>query len=454
MVLTKDGTLHIARATPDGWDELVGVPIFDELTWTPPSVAYGDVFARSRSEIVRIDLNGAGTRAVAESDLKVARSLDPGDGEFGRFLRALEGADDPGALIDAFLQEPRDYPIREGDARIHFVYRGEATDLAITGDMLGTRQDVAMVRVPGTDLYYYTADFLPDARLSYAFLRDSEMITDPLNPLVVPTLIYNAEREHVFGDRPQPMSELRMPGWRLADHLREPDAGSRGTVESLEFEDRRGKFELQVYLPHGYEASSARYPVVYYHGPSPTQLSAIPTTLDNLIADGEIQAVIAVWTSVRLGGGPYYAGYWAEEIVPVIDSRYRTVQSAEGRVSVGSGGGSLAGLHIAIEYPEMSSGLALLSIRALDLQWDPLLPRLGTPETRPVRLYVDWGIYGLRNPQEVWDNRIKSAARAQQLRDLGYDVQGGEVIDGVGWASWRNHADAVLRAILPPVSQR
>jgi enterochelin esterase family protein len=388
-------------------------------------------------------------RAVAESDLKVARSLDPGDGEFGRFLRTLEGADDPGALIDAFLEAPREYPIREGDARIHFVYRGAATDLAITGDMLGTRQDVAMVRAPGTDLYYYTADLIPEARLSYAFLRDGEMITDPLNPLVVPTLIYNAEREHVFGDRPQPMSELRMPGWRRPDHLREPAAETRGTVESLAFEDRRGSFEIQVYLPHGYEDSDASYPVVYYHGPSPTELSAIPTTLDNLIADGEIPPVIAAWTDVQLGAGSYYSSFWADKIVPAIDARFRTVQSAAGRVSVGGGSGARAGLHIAIDHPEMTSGLAMLSIRALDLQWDPLMPRLGTPETRPLRLYVDWGIYGLRNPQEVWDNRTKSAERAQQLRDLGYEVRGGEVIDGVGWASWRNHADAVLRAILP-----
>ena len=198
MILTKDGTLHIARATPDGYEEIVGAPIFDALTWTPPSVAYGDVFARSQTEIARIDLNGDGTRAIAESDLKVARSLAAGDGEFGQFVRALDRADDRAGLIDAFLAQPREYPIHEGDTRVHFVYRGDATDMAITGDMLGTRQDVAMVRVADTDLYYYTTELIPESRLQYAFLRDGEMITDPLNPLIEPTLIYNAEREHVF----------------------------------------------------------------------------------------------------------------------------------------------------------------------------------------------------------------------------------------------------------------
>jgi outer membrane protein assembly factor BamB len=453
MILTKDGTLHLARATPDGYDELVGMPVFDELTWTPPSVAYGDVFARSRGEIVRIDLSGAGTRAIAASDLKVRRSLDPGDGEFGRFVRAVEAADDAAALIDDFLAVPRDYPIHEGDTRVHFVYRGEGDDVAITGDFLGTRQDVTMVRVGSSDLYYYSAELLPAARLSYAFLRDGEMITDPLNPLIVPTMIYNREREHVFGDRQLPMSELRMPNWQLPAHLREPDPGRRGTVERIAGPAMRGRdIALDVYLPHGYAGSSDRYPVVYYHGPSPTELSLIPTTLDNLIADG-MPPVIAVWSGSRLGGGEAYARYWAERLVPWIDASFRTIDAARGRVSIGGGAGALAAFQVAVDYPTMTSGLALLSIRALDLQWDPLLPRFGTAATHPRRLYVGWGVYGVRNPQEVWDNRVVTARRADQFRELGYEVAGGEVADGVGWASWRNHADAVLRAILPPAER-
>ncbi len=461
MILTKDGTLHVARATPDGYEELVGAPIFDALTWTPPSVAYGDVFARSRTEIARIDLNGDGTRAIAASDHRVARSLPPGDGEFGRFIRSVEAAAagaasdalDPSELIDEFFAQPREYPIHEGDSLVHFVYRGEAADVAITGDMLGTRQDVAMVQVGNTDLFYYTAELLPESRLSYALLRDGEMITDPLNPMIVPTLIYNAEREHVFGDRPLPMSELRMPRWRLPEHLREPPEAARGVLDKLLLPRGTGEIEMQVYLPAGYSDSADRYPVVYYHGPSPAELSAIPTTLDNLIADG-LRPVIAVWTNIQLGAGERYTRYWAEDLVPAIDARYRTIASAEGRVGVGGGFGALAALQAAVEYPEMSSGLAILSLRALDLQWDPLMPGFGTPASRPLRVYLDWGVYGVRNPQEVWDNRVKSADRAQQLRDLGYEVLGGEVPDGVGWASWRNHADAVLRAILPPVSDQ
>ena len=244
-----------------------------------------------------------------------------------------------------------------------------------------------------------------------------------------------------------------MPRWAMPAHLREPAAETRGSVEAITFSDRRGDFDMQVYLPHGYAESSERYPVIYYHGPSPTELSAIPTTLDNLIADRAIQPVIAVWTARQLGSGGRYGRFWSEEVVPRVDETYRTIDSADGRVGLGGGVGAFAALEIAIEYPEMSSGVAMLSLRSLDLTWDPLIPRLGTPETRPLRMYLEWGVYGVRNPQEVWDNRVKLATRAEQLRSLGYDVPGGEVQDGVGWASWRNRADVMLQAILPPHSR-
>ena len=448
MILTKDGTLHFAHTTPEKYDEIVGTPIFEELVWTPPSVAYGDVFARSQTEIARIDLNGGGGRAIAESDLAVARSLDPGDGEFGRFVRAVEAADDPAPLIAEFLATPRDYPIREGDTLVHFVYRGEATDMAITGDFLGTRQDVEMARVGDTDLYYYSTELLSDARLQYAFLRDGEMIVDPLNPLIEPTLIYSAEREHIFWETPLPMSELRMPEWRMPDHLRDPDPATRGTVETVAVPGGRGDIEFHVYLPHGYADSGSRYPVVLFHGPSPAALSMIPTALDNLIADG-MRPVIAVWTDRQLRAGPRYVALLAEEVVPAVDAAYRTLATREGRVHVGTGLGALAALETAVTHPDMASGLAMLSIRALDVQWDPLMPGVGNAATNPLRVYVEWGVYGVRNPQEVWDNRAKTAARAQEFRELGYEVAGGEFHDGVGWASWRNRLDLILEALLP-----
>ncbi len=163
-----------------------------------------------------------------------------------------------------------------------------------------------------------------------------------------------------------------------------------------------------------------------------------------------MRPVIAVWTDVQLGAGSRYSQWWVDELVPAVDDGYRTMAAREGRVSIGGGLGALAAMQVAVDYPDMTSGLALLSIRALDVQWDPLIERFSTPDTHPFGMYVGWGVYGVRNPQEVWDNRAKTAERAQQFRDRGYEVAGGESLDGVGWASWRNRTDVMLGAILSP----
>ena len=50
VILTKAGTLHAVRATPEGYHELASAAIFDELSWAMPSVAYG---ASSRAASTR-----------------------------------------------------------------------------------------------------------------------------------------------------------------------------------------------------------------------------------------------------------------------------------------------------------------------------------------------------------------------------------------------------------------
>lgn len=450
LIITKDGTLHVVRATPDGYEELASATVFDELTWAIPSVAHGDLFARSRNELVRIDLDGGdGAQAAAEARSHVARSLDPGDGEFGRFVRAVKLAADSARLIDAFFATHPRLPLIEGDDLVHFVYRGDDEAMAIAGDHIGARQEALMVRVGETDLFYYSARILPTARLSYLFKRDAETLRDPHNPLLTETLIFDSDREFSSTGRPLGMSELRMPKWELPRHLREPDPGTRGTLEPLIVSSREfGEVLFQVYLPRGYAASDERYPVVYYHGKTPRELSAVPRSLDNLIADAEVPATIAVFSEERLPPTPAYTDFWAGELVPAVDGAYRTVASPEGRVGVGGDLGALHAASIASELPRMTSGLGLHSVAWLDSDWEALEPGLRTAAKRPLRLYMDWGTYSMRNPQEGWDLRTDSERYWRELERLGFSPSGGEAPDGDGWAGWRNRADVMLRTLV------
>jgi outer membrane protein assembly factor BamB len=456
LILTKVGTLHAVRASPGGYQELASATIFDELSWAIPSVANGGVFLRSRNEIARVDLEGGdGAPLAAAASPGPARSLDPGDGEFGRFVRAVETAADPAPMIDAFFAAHPELPLIEGDDLVHFIYRGDQEGMAIAGDHVGARQEAPMVRVGTTDLFYYSARLLPKARISYVFVRETNAIRDPHNPLGTETLIFDADREFGTTGRPLAVSELRMPKWKLPRHLREPDPATRGSLESRILSSRElGEVVFQIYLPRGYAASEERYPVVYYHGQTPRELSAVPRTLDNLIADGDLPPVIAVFSEERLPVSPAYTVFWAEELVPAVDGAYRTIADARGRVGVGGDLGALHAAFVAFELPEMTSGLGLHSVAWLDSDWEALEPLIRAAGERPLRIYLDWGSYSLHNPHEGWDLRADSARFRSRLERLGFSVTGGEAPDGDGWASWRNRADVMLRTLLTPPADR
>ena len=59
-----DGSLHVARATPEEYDEVCALKIFDELVWSLPSFSDGSFFVRSLGELARVDV--VSDRGVAD----------------------------------------------------------------------------------------------------------------------------------------------------------------------------------------------------------------------------------------------------------------------------------------------------------------------------------------------------------------------------------------------------
>ena len=80
---------------------------------------------------------------------------------------------------------------------------------------------------------------------------------------------------------------------------------------------------------------------------------------------------------------------------------------------------------------------------------EPLEQLVRTADEHPLRIYMEWGAYDLRNPQEAWDMREFSRDLAEWLRGRGYDVVAREAPDGTGWPSWQNRNDAVLESLFP-----
>ena len=99
VILTKDGTLHVAEASPDGYTELAALDLFDELTWTPPSFADGYIFARSQGTVARVDIRRTAqfTDATGAPDTAGA---PVGEATFARFVADVESADSLDAKVD------------------------------------------------------------------------------------------------------------------------------------------------------------------------------------------------------------------------------------------------------------------------------------------------------------------------------------------------------------------
>ena len=60
VLLSDNGRLALARATPDGFREKAGVQVLDGRSWTMPTLANGRVFVRDMRKIVCLDLREGG----------------------------------------------------------------------------------------------------------------------------------------------------------------------------------------------------------------------------------------------------------------------------------------------------------------------------------------------------------------------------------------------------------
>jgi len=176
-----------------------------------------------------------------------------------------------------------------------------------------------------------------------------------------------------------------------------PCRETRGTVERISVNSPVLNYPLEahLYLPPCYAATRQRYPVVYLiHGLNFTddqwvRLGA-PTTADGLIARGEIAPAIIVMPrdrrDERLGRA------LVDDLVPYIDSHYRTLTDRQYRALGGLSRGGAWAIHIGLEHPELFGRLGahspavFLGDEANLLQWMRYLPSDQQPQ-----IYIDIG---------------------------------------------------------------
>ncbi len=328
-VLTKGGSLHIGQASPEGWEEAASLRLFDDLAWAPPSIADGSLFLRSLGEVARVDL----VRAAPVS-IEASTTLPP-------VLQALAGdvraADDPEAVVDRFLVG-HDLPLIDGE-QVTFVWRGEAEDVAVAGEMIGMRREEKMERLAQTDLWWWSTELDRRARVSYLFFVDYAPRVDPSHDRRAPSTVLGSDMNWLRSGEPMEVSWFAMPEWpgRDAPLLSAPE--KVGRVEEFELTvtpsrpaDAKPKpVALAAWLPPGYDEGDERCPVVFVHNPLARPTGEWVQTLDRVVGR-TVEPLIVVFVEIRALRG--YLRVFADQIAPGIDARYRTRTDREARANV------------------------------------------------------------------------------------------------------------------------
>jgi hypothetical protein len=355
VIITKEGKLSIAPASRDGYDETAVLQLFNDIVWSPASFANGKLYVRSMSEIACVEIvpKSGGDDLISTPDGVIP------DTRFASFLEELSAAADKQTLLDSFLAENPRFPVIEGYSIAHFVYTGDAEEVTITGDHIGRRIEQPMHRVAGTGLFYYSSRLLLDARITYRFTTDLQHRTvDPRNP--------NEIRSLFFGQA----SWFGMPGWEQPAHLTPAGDGPVGKTDLVTFVSTADTHRVSVYLPPNYAVGSDHYPVVYLHDARRSfEVGKLDTSLDYLI--GKTVAPIIPVVVPRFAGGGYHAfvgsnrdryqSVFIDELIPFIDTRFRTIRTRTGRANYGTGNGGFMAFYTSSQNPKLLGGIAIQS---------------------------------------------------------------------------------------------
>ena len=347
-------------------------------------------------------------------------------------LKAAHSNEQRMALIDNFFaaHSPEDFPIVE-DTTCYFFFRGKGAQ-AVVGDFnQWNPQADPFISVSNTDLFYVVKHFPLNARLDYKLIVDGKWILDPFNSRTV---------WGGFG----PNSELMMPQYQFPSEIK-PRAGiQQGKVIAWSFRSAvlNNTRQIWVYLPWTYARyPRKRFPVLYVQdGGEYIRLANMITILNKLIAQQRIEPIITVFINPvdrqnEYWFNPDYVKMLKEELIPAVDSTWRTLSHPQHRGIMGASLGGTMSFFIALNHQlfakvaSQSGALGIANKRIFSLFQQTRIP--------PLTIYLDWGMFE-KGQREVHQKFQKL------LEQQGHTVFVKEHPEGHSWGNWRAHIDDIL----------
>jgi outer membrane protein assembly factor BamB/enterochelin esterase-like enzyme len=440
-VVSRDGQLVLVDASPAGYREIARVPVLENGDYPIPSFADGRFVVRNLEQLaaVKVDLSLTPQVAAAEPEDRLR-------GEFGQWVASVEALPESErqAAVNTRLATIETTPLLGEGGLAHLIWRGEADDVGVRGELIEDGEELGLYRLEGSDLFFRSLELNPKAQYIYNFTVDfGDPRTDPDNPHSVDFGFFVS-------------SELRMPEWPASPHLEPPvDEAPRGTLDRFPFRSDvlENTREIQVWRPADYGRDpERRYPMlVVNHGDNVVRGGLMPNVLDNLVGD-TVAPVIAVFVP-RLDaaeyGGPAaenYMRFLIEELLPHLDHHYLTNPTR--RAIMGPGSAGVAAVLAAFTHPDVFQRAAVQSFYAIEPTYARLPEIIPAPGAKPELVYVVWS----RRDYDLPDGRT-AADTSQELvgwlRDA--DIEAIEQVTDYspGWGGWRGQYDEILPALFP-----
>ncbi len=433
------GDLVLFAATPEEYRELTRLPVLDRGGYAFPSFTGGMFVVRNleRMAAVRVDSDLAPRLAVVDVSDRIKGSF----GSWVESVEALAESERAAAVVEKFAEiEPA--PLVE-DNLAHFVWRGEAADVGVSGDIAPQGEELALYRVAGTDLFFRSVELDAKAQYTYGFTVDyGQPAPDPRNP-------YSVDMGFAVA------SELRMPEWPASPHLEAPaEDAARGELDSFPFHSEilDNTRELRVWRPAGYAGSEERYPVlIVNHGDNLLRGGLMRNTLDNLVG-ASVAPLIAVFVprveAAEYGGDKAdgYNRFLVEELLPHIDKHYKT--DGENRAILGPGSAGVAALYASFRHPDVFAQAAAQSYYPIPPAQDLLPEMIAAEGAKPKQVYVVWSNhdYDLGAGRRADDASREILAA---LRSAGVNAVEQVADYSPGWGGWRGQHDDILAALFP-----
>jgi len=321
-----------------------------------------------------------------------------------------------------------------------------------------------MSRLPGTDVWYAIGRARTDLRATYhlstgnAFRDFEAVVTDPaaLENALGESHIDPLNKQPFRVDDPflPPQSTLTLPAAVPQPWIVTQPAVPPGTVRHHQVPGTllAGAHDVWVYLPPGYSAQGAPYPLLLlFDGWAYLHWIPTPTILDNLTAAARLPPTVAVLVnngdaqarSRDLTCSPAYADFVAHDLVPWVRRAYHVTADPRHTIAGGSSFGGLAAAFLGLRHPDVFGRILCQSgsfwwAPAADGEAEWLTRQFADHPLLPLRVYLDAGL------QEMWGrsaDRPNLLIATRHFRDVlrakGYAVQYAEFNGGHDYICWR-----------------